>query len=198
MRNKIDSPVANAGHGAALDGNGDIYVSGATNAPSDLYAAKFRETGSTTPPTPTPTQEPTASPTPTQEPTASPTPTPTATPPAALTAHIGDLDGASAWIRVNRFWKARVTVQVHDMDEMSLPGATVTGIWSDGKRTTSVECLTDSAGLCSITTPRLKSNVKAVSFTVTQISLAGITYQADANHDPDGDSSGTQILIPAP
>jgi hypothetical protein len=41
----ITSPVANAGHGAALDLQGNIYLTGAQNVPSDLYVAKVNVGG---------------------------------------------------------------------------------------------------------------------------------------------------------
>ena len=41
----ISSPVANSGHGIALDNAGDIYVTGAQNVPEELYVAKITEGG---------------------------------------------------------------------------------------------------------------------------------------------------------
>lgn len=40
---QIDSAVSNAGHGIAVDAPGDFYITGAMNAPSDVYIAKFSE-----------------------------------------------------------------------------------------------------------------------------------------------------------
>jgi hypothetical protein len=34
--------------------------------------------------------------------------------------------------------------------------------------------------------------------TIDSVSAAGMTYQASANHDPDGDSDGTSITVLAP
>jgi hypothetical protein len=34
-----------------------------------------------------------------------------------------------------------------------------------------------------------------VTFTVTGISHASMTYKAAANHDPDGDSNGSSIVV---
>jgi len=41
----IDSQVANAGHGIALDNAGDVYITGAQNVPEELYVAKITEGG---------------------------------------------------------------------------------------------------------------------------------------------------------
>lgn len=43
----INSPVANDGHGIALDDMGDIYITGAQNVPSDLYIARLSNDQST-------------------------------------------------------------------------------------------------------------------------------------------------------
>jgi hypothetical protein len=37
-----------------------------------------------------------------------------------------------------------------------------------------------------------------VTFTVTNLSKAGVRYDAAANHDPDGDSNGTVIVVNQP
>jgi hypothetical protein len=37
-----------------------------------------------------------------------------------------------------------------------------------------------------------------VTFTVTDVSKAGMTYNPGANHDPDGDSNGTVIVVSKP
>jgi PKD repeat protein len=66
----INSPVANQGHGIAVDNAGDVYITGAQNAPSNLYVAKISDGGA-----PPPTSTPTLTPVP-------PTPTPTLTPSA--------------------------------------------------------------------------------------------------------------------
>jgi hypothetical protein len=41
----IDSQSPNAGHGIAVDDVGDVYITGAINAPADVYAAKITERG---------------------------------------------------------------------------------------------------------------------------------------------------------
>lgn len=142
-------------------------------------------------PTPTPTP---AGPTPTNTPT--PAPTATATPGATVTVHVGDLDGSSSPGNRNR-WEASVIVTVHDASENPLSGANVSGTWSNGI-SGSDSCVTDSAGTCSITKSNIKSNVSSVAFSIDAVSHASMQYEPLANHDPDGDSNGTSISIPAP
>jgi hypothetical protein len=47
-------------------------------------------------------------------------------------------------------------------------------------------------------TTGLKSNVSSTTFAVNGFSQGSSTYNAAANHDPDGDSSGTSITIVQP
>jgi hypothetical protein len=37
-----------------------------------------------------------------------------------------------------------------------------------------------------------------VTLTITSVTHAALTYDAGANHDPDGDSNGTSITVPKP
>jgi subtilisin family serine protease len=141
--------------------------------------------------TPAPTATATAS-----NPTATPAPTATPTPGSASTMHVGDLDAASSPGAHNR-WDAVVTATVHDANESPLAGATVSGSWNNGA-SGGGSCVTDGTGVCSITKSGIKGNVSSVSLTIDSVSAAGMTYQASANHDPDGDSDGTSITVLAP
>jgi hypothetical protein len=111
------------------------------------------------------------------------------------TLHVGDLEGSSAEAPRGR-WSALVTITVHDNAEAVVDGATVTGLWSGGA-TGSDSCVT-SGGSCTITKTNLKSNVTSVTFSVSSIAYSGATYVPAANHDADGDSDGTTIIIPSP
>jgi hypothetical protein len=65
-----------------------------------------------------------------------------------------------------------VTVTIHDGSPDSLSGATVSGNWSGGF---------------------------SVTFTITGVTHASLTtYDAQANHDPDGDSEGTSVTVIRP
>ncbi|MFN2196620.1 MAG: hypothetical protein ACK2UW_10925, partial [Anaerolineales bacterium] len=191
----IPSAVSNAGHGIGIDAAGDVYITGAQNAPSDLYVAKLTDGSAAPPPPPSPsptfTPTPTATATATPEPTQTPTPEPPSGPGSTL--HVGDLDGFSAWSR-NNFWLARVIVTVHDAEHAPAAGVVVSGNWSGGY-SRSDQCLTDNSGRCVVGTRNIHRNNPDTTFTVTQVSLSGYTYAAADNHDPESDSNGTTITV---
>ena len=190
---RVNSASYNQGHGVAIDGADNAYLTAAQNAPSDLYVAKISD-GSTAPaPTPTSTpQEPTPTPTPTSTPE-EPAPTATA---SASTMHVGDLDGASATAGRNR-WQATVTVLVEDAGHNPLSGAIVGGAWSDGY-SGSAQCTTGTDGRCSISSGNIYRKNNSTTFTVAGVQQASFTYDPTANHDPDGDSNGTSITVLKP
>ena len=142
-------------------------------------------------PSPTPTPTPTATP---PSPTA--TPTPTSPPGGGGTMHVGDLDGASSPGNRNR-WEATITIAIHDESESPVSGATIDGSWSNGA-SGGGSCVTDATGACSITKGNIKGNVSSVDFTVDNISRTSMEYQSSANHDPDGDSDGSTIVVMKP
>jgi hypothetical protein len=49
-----------------------------------------------------------------------------------------------------------------------------------------------------VTSGRIRNNRNSVTFTVNNVTRSGFTYQASANHDPDGDSNGTSIIVLQP
>ena len=107
---------------------------------------------------------------------------------------IADLDGTSAMVAgVN--WAATVNIAVVDMNGLTVAGATVSGNWSGGY-TGNGACVTDTAGMCSITSGRTRDT--SVTFTVADITATGFVYDASLNADPDGDSDGTTIVIARP
>ena len=136
------------------------------------------------PPPPTPTPGPTV------------TPGPTATPGTGVVVHIGDLDGSGTPLQNNR-WDATVTFTVHDANENPIAGATVSGSWSNGANG-SASCVTNALGQCSVTKNNVRGTFSSVTFTVNNVTSAGNTYDAGANHDPDGDSNGTIIVVSHP
>ena len=104
--------------------------------------------------------------------------------------HVGDLDDVSRPSKSN--WSAQVVVTVHDGNESPLADVTVEFVWVDSFGTTGVSrCTTRnssySSGQC--TTTRLLSNgISNITYTVTDLMHASLTYEPLANHDPDGDS----------
>jgi hypothetical protein len=201
----LDSPIANTGHGIAVDEAGNAYVTGGNGTivdnfvSHDLYLVKIADgsapppTSTPVPPTPTPVP-PTPTPTPTPVP---PTPTPTPVPSPDGTLHIGDLDGASAWAFRRRSWQARVTIAVHDANHDPLAGATVSGSWAGGYSGNDT-CTTGADGKCAVVTDRIRRRLPNVTFTVVDASAAGYTSALAESHDPDGDSTGTQITVSRP
>lgn len=144
-----------------------------------------------TPPPPTPTSVPTL----TATAITFPTFTPTSTSLPASTLHIGDLDHSST--RAGSKWNGTITILVHDSNHQPVSGATVYGKWTNGA-TGNVSCVTDGTGRCSVTKTGLRSSVASITFTVTNITFSDYTYQAPENHDPNGESNGTVVVVPKP
>jgi hypothetical protein len=146
---------------------------------------------SATCPTPTPTTPTGNTPTPTKTPRG--TPAPTSTP--GGTMHVGDLDGSS--VSSGNGWNATVTMKIHNQSENPVSGAVISGSWSNGA-TGSGTCTTNTSGQCSITKTGIRNSSNSVSFTVTNVTQSSLTYQPGSNHDPDGDSNGTTIVVAKP
>jgi hypothetical protein len=150
--------------------------------------------------TPTPTDTPTATPTATFTPTNTPTqipPTATSTRTATQvnSIHVGDLDRSTT--KSGTKWNATVTIYVHNGSEQPMANVTVAAQWTNGA-TGSASCRTNTSGLCSISKTGLSSTTSSVTFTVTKLTLSGYSYTAASNHDPDGDSNGTVIVVTKP
>jgi len=80
--------------------------------------------------------------------------------------------------------------------DVKVDGVLVTGYWSTGI-SGSDQCTTGTTGpgQCEIVKRNLKNNVSSVTFTVSDLSGSDSSYDGIANHDPDGDSNGTTIII---
>jgi hypothetical protein len=115
-----------------------------------------------------------------------------ASPPSTL--HVGDLDGSSS-LSGRRQWNARIAITVLDNNGIAVSGAVVSGNWSGGKSGSAV-CTTSGVGTCDVYSGTISKS--SVSFTVTNINHAALTYDATANRDPDGDSNGTTIVVLKP
>ena len=155
-------------------------------------------------PVPTATRTPTSGAGPTATRTRTPTPGPTATrtrtPTRTATSmstimHIGDLDGVGT-SQSNR-WTSTVTITVHDANHNPIANATVTGTWSNGASGT-VNCTTGSNGKCSVSISNISKGQSSVTFTVNNVTRASSTYASATNHDPDGGSNGTRIVVARP
>lgn len=115
-----------------------------------------------------------------------------AVPPAL---HCGDLDGSGR--TSGSTWTATITVLVHDANEATVAGATVSASWS-GAKTGSGSALTAGSGLATFTVSGIPKNKTSLTCTVNGIVKDSVAYDSDANHDPDGDSNGTAITVRKP
>ena len=109
--------------------------------------------------------------------------------------HVGDLDAAST-SQSNR-WTASVTITVHDANHNPLANAVVTGNWSNGASGTAT-CTTGSNGQCSVSKSGIRNGKSSVTFTVNNVTRSSFTYASASNHDPDGSSNGTRIVVRKP
>lgn len=101
-------------------------------------------------------------------------PTPTSEPD---TMRVQSLDGFGTTANRN-FWRANVTVQVvtdAGGSTTAVSGATVSGTFSTGG---TKSCTTESDGTCTLTSDNLRNNVQSVTFDVTGVTHASLTYDA--------------------
>ena len=104
--------------------------------------------------------------------------------------HIGDLDRWTSTYQSS--WSAFVTVEVHNAAHQTLLYATVAGVWSDG---TVDSCDTSAVGRCTFARQSLPKKTASLTFTVQKVTRSAYAYAPAANHDPDGDSNGTTIVV---
>jgi subtilisin family serine protease len=186
-------------------GPDDVYGYGRLDLLAAFNWLANAPTSTPQPPTSTPTTAATftftpqvtntSTPLPTSTFTAVPSATFTATVVSATTLHIGDLDRSS--VLSGTKWNATVTIYVHNNNEKPVANATVTGKWTNGA-TGTVTCTTNSSGMCTVSKTGLATKTTSVTFTVTNITATSLTYKSTSNHDPDGDSTGTVIVISKP
>jgi len=108
--------------------------------------------------------------------------------------HVGDLDGLGSPVN-RKNWSATVSVLAHDAQDNPLAGASVSGSWSTGASTA---CVTDGTGRCNLSSGNISTSTGSAVLTITNISYPGSSYDPAANHDPDGDSSGSVIAVARP
>lgn len=116
-----------------------------------------------------------------------------AAPPPPSPFHVGDLDGSAA--KAGSRWNVKVTIGIHTSTHAARAGAVVTGTWSSGG---TAKCTTGTNGRCLVSKSKLPGATTSVTFTVTSVAWSGGTYVSSANHDTEGDSNGTTILIIKP
>jgi hypothetical protein len=107
--------------------------------------------------------------------------------------HIGDLDGTRTYQQ--NAWTAAVTITLHDSKHGPVADATVNGSWSIGG---TASCTTDSTGQCVVSKSAIPRSAKSTVFTIVDVTNSMFLYKSADNHDPDGDSSGSAILVIKP
>ena len=115
------------------------------------------------------------------------------------TFHVGDLDYTSDSQRGN--WSATVAIRVDGFDEAPIAGAEVSGTFENDGVDSVRFCTTNASGTCAVTSPSYKKRDGTAVFTVDTVTgpVGGpATYASAANHDDDGDSSGTAITVTKP
>jgi hypothetical protein len=113
----------------------------------------------------------------------------------AITAYIADLDAGG--LNNGSTWTALVTILAADNNGAPVSNATVEGSWSNGATGTAT-CTTNGSGLCTVSKSGIRKNISSATFTVTNVTANGLTYDATSNTDPDGDSNGTTITVSKP
>lgn len=126
----------------------------------------------------------------------------TVSPPNSI--HIGDLDDASVQAGGPN-WSARVTAEVHDLNEAPVANATVfmdvtRTAKAGGTVTENLSCVTGADGRCTIArTVNENQYENDVTFSVTDVTNPPADpYDSGLNHDPDGESDGTTLVVGQP
>jgi len=110
------------------------------------------------------------------------TTTSTTTTTAPRRLHVSRMTGARPGTKQS--WDAQVTVYVEDSSGVGVAGVLVSGSWADPISTTTNTCTTNASGYCSVvdgTPGRLSANDKSETFTVSNLSMTGYTYDPTVN-----------------
>jgi hypothetical protein len=107
--------------------------------------------------------------------------------------HVGDLDAVST--TQQSAWTATATVTIHTSNHQPLANAVVNGSWSDGATSS---CTTNTSGQCAAARSGIPKKTASVTFTITSVARATYFYKPADNHDSDGDSNGTAIVVAKP
>lgn len=94
---------------------------------------------------------------------------------------VGTMTGTRT-IAKNRSWSATAVIPIQTVATPAavVSGATVSYSWS-GAATGSGTCTTTSAGTCTVSRTNLSATATSITFTVTNVVKAGLTYDATAN-----------------
>ena len=103
--------------------------------------------------------------------------------------HVGDLDAQA--LNNGATWTAQVTIRVHDENHVAVSDGTVMGQWSSGGTS---QC-TINAGQCQVVSSPVAKKTGVVNFSIVSVTISGSDYLSAENHDSDGDSDGSTILV---
>jgi hypothetical protein len=107
--------------------------------------------------------------------------------------HVGDIDAST--VKGSGTWSATASIRVDTAGHAPQAGAVVDGVWSFGQ---AGSCTTTSLGTCAIGSGSIARKIQSTTFTATRVMYASTVYDPTANHDSDGDSNGTSIVIGRP
>lgn len=122
---------------------------------------------------------------------------------ALATAHSGNLEatylGQARASRGDRWYMFSYGTTVHDEAEQPVAGARVTFAITLGDVLRRVSCTSTATGECGVASSfRIHGNIREALFTVDTIVADGRAYDRLANHDTDGDSDGTTLVLAVP
>ena len=117
----------------------------------------------------------------------------TVNPPKLL--HVGDIDALKTVKSTT--WQVKFTLKVDNASHVGVSGVTISGAFSGGYVGVAT-CRTNNSGICSVNTPNMLKSVTSVTWTVAGLTYPASQYDSSANHDPDGDSNGTFMVVAGP
>ena len=114
------------------------------------------------------------------------------------TMHVGNLSAHAQRAVDGVQWQVQVRVRAEDAAHAPMAGTLVSGTWDDGR---AASCLTTTKGTCVVTRSGIDGRVGSVAFTVTALDNPTFPEYGHApadNHDVDGDSDGTTMVVSGP
>lgn len=109
-------------------------------------------------------------------------------PSSSTTMHVGALTGSS--VSSGSSWTASATTTIRDTGGNPVQNATMSWTWSNGT-SGSGTCVTNSNGQCTVSKTGIPKRTSSVTFTVTDVDHASLTYDSSAN-------SATSVTVTKP
>jgi subtilisin family serine protease len=130
-----------------------------------------------------------------------PLPPPPPPPPPGPPVHVGDVDVSVTFSaslpRAYSRYNYSQSVLVHNDQHQPIAGVLVRYQLNDPLYVNF--CTTDATGRCgSFGNFTIKKNIRTWTFSVIALELYNSTYLSAFNHDPDGDSNGTTLIVALP